>query len=237
MKKIIPILIIVILLIVVVYVVIGDLKEVQITNVVDDNIIEDNVDPVISYVNLYYNFSLNTPQGLEYCLSDMCLDNNAVLDKNVNFKIDDHQFLKYLDIEMDNNKVINSLLEIKIRKSLLDVSIVNFTKRSIELNRKYSKNHKDAYSQEEIITFLGEDAYTFIAKRGFEERGLSYSEEMEIFLKDDESDSIQRAGEGILLTELHRVIYFNHNGFMYRIIYPIENKVAVDIVDSFKFID
>jgi hypothetical protein len=237
MKKVIPILIIVILLIAVAYVVAGDLKEARKLENAEENVVKEKDKSIITYFNSYYKFSLDTPQGLEYCLSDMCLDNNSVLDENINFKIEDHQFFKYQDIKKDNNKVINSLLEIKIRKDLSDISIVDFTKRSIELNRKYSKNSKDAYSQEEIITFLGENSYTFIANGGFEERGLFYNEKMEVFMKDDESESIQRAGEGVLLTEPHKVIYFNHNGFMYRIIYPIENEVAENIINSFKFIN
>ena len=171
------------------------------------------------------------PIGLKYCLNDFCDD--SVQDKDVNFKITAYNFLEYQNIEINEKTLTYPYLEIKPRRNLVDMSAVDFAKRSIDFNRKYSKNLKDAYSREEKIVFAGEDAYSFIAEKGFEERGSLVDDEG----VKDSPEFYETAGEGTLLELPHKVIYLDHEGIMYRIIYPIENEIAVDIIDSFKFIE
>ncbi len=231
MKKIIPISIIVILLIAVACAVIGDLKKAEELEVVEDGIIEEVDKSTVTYSNSYYNFSLELPEGLVYCLNDFCFDNN-IKDKNIQYlKITTYDFLKYQNIEINSNTLTYPFLEIRPRKNSLGMSAIDFAKRSLELNREYRLDQE--YSQEEEIIFAGEDTYTFIAEKGFEERGgLSTDDGLK-----DNPDSFEKAGQGYLLGASHRIIYLDYNGFIYRIIYPIENEIAEGIIDSFKFIN
>jgi hypothetical protein len=228
MKKIAPILIIIILLIAVVYVVIGNLKEEEKLDVIEEDIIGVNDDSVINYSNSYYNFSLEIPDELDYCLSDMCID-KSIEDESHVFQIKVSHFLNYQNIEYKDAISTNNCFEIRPRKNSLDMLAVDFAKRSLKLNQQYRPERK--YYQEEEIMFAGEKAYTFITSSGFEERGASSTEDG---LKDS-SEFFEKAGEGKLLDSLHRIIYFDHNGFIYRIIYPLENEIAKDIINSFRF--
>jgi len=228
------VLIIVILLIAVVYIIVGDLKKTKEIEVVKESAIEEaeeDIDSTINYFNSHYNFSVDVPIGLKYCLNDFCDD--SAQDKDVNFKITAYNFLEYQNIEITEEISTYPYLEIRPRKNLLGMSAIDFAKRSLDFNRKYSKNFKDTYSQEEKIVFAGEDAYSFIAEKGFEERGALVDDEG----AKDSPKFYETVGEGTLLELPHKIIYLDHDGIMYRIIYPIENEIAVDIIDSFKFIE
>jgi type II secretory pathway pseudopilin PulG len=188
-----------------------------------------------AYSNSHYKFSLEVPENLAYCLNDFC--DNSVEDKNIQyFKIDGYEFLKYQRIEAKKGVPTLIYLEIEPRKNSLGMSAVDFAKRSLELNRQY-RPEKDYYAQEAETVFAGENAFTFIASSGFEERGLKHTYINGQSAVENAPEFFESAGEGRSLESPHQVIYFDHNGFMYRIMYPIENKVAVDIIDSFKFID
>ncbi len=189
-----------------------------------------------TYINNFYNFSITFPKNLEYCLNDFC--QNDIEDKDLqHFKIDSYQLLKYLGIKPTKGTPTLSSIEIAPRKNLLNMSAIDFAKRSLKLNRQY-RSENDYYSQEGETIFAGESAFEFTATGGFEERGAegAHDESGTIAVKDS-TMFIEKAGQGRSLEEPHRVIYLDHNGTMYRILYPINNKTAVEIMSSFKFTD
>jgi hypothetical protein len=114
------------------------------------------------------------------------------------------------------------------------MSAVEFAKELIQLNRLYADNPDIKNIEEKQSKFAGQDAYEFIAVGGFEERGLKYAMAAEDGVV--KSEEVKKAGEGIILETEHKVIYFDHNGYMYRIIYPY-NPEAEKIINSFRFID
>ena len=187
------------------------------------------------YTNSHYNFSLEIPENLEYCLNDFCI--NDVEDNEIQyFKIDGYQLLKYEGVEPKKGIPTAAYLEIEVRRNSLGMSAVDFAKRSLQLNRQYKISKKDYYAQESETTFAGEKAYSFIATGGFEERGLKYSNENGEPSVVNAPEFFEKAGQGRSLDSPHKIIYFDHNGFMYRILIPIENKIANTTINSFELI-
>lgn len=183
------------------------------------------------YSNSHYQFSLGVPEDLAYCLNDFC--DNSVEDKNIQyFRIDGY------DQGIEAKKGVPTLvyLEIKPQKNSLGMSAVDFAKRSLELNRRY-RPEKNYYSQESETIFAGKNAYTFIADGVFEERGLKHSNVDGEPGVENAPEFFESPGEGRSLESPHKIIYLDYNGVMYRIMYPIENEIATDIINSFKFID
>ncbi len=190
----------------------------------------------VSYFNADYQFSVDIPVGLNYCLNEMCLAQESTVKTNI-FKIRSLDFLKYQDPDNSNLKTKNSYLEIKVRPNNLQMSAISFAKHVLELNRKYSNKFKTAYSHEEEINFAGSKAYSFIASGAFEERGAVYDNQGALTIADPNSSFVKKAGESNLLDTPHKIIYFDHQGSIYRIIYPLNNTIARDIIDSFQFDD
>lgn len=173
-----------------------------------------------TYSNKYFGFSIDVPKDIKYCLNDFCQNDGE--DKDVQyFKIAE-------DLSEGDNGYIEHL-QIRPIKNLLEMSAVAFGKKLFGWNKKYDKNA--IYSKEKESTFAGQKSYEFIATRGFEERGLVFtSDGAEL-----ELSKIEESGSGMLLDNPHKVIYFDHNGTMYRVMYPISSDVANKIIKSFKF--
>lgn len=190
-----------------------------------------------TYENTFYQYILEYPTGLEYCLNDFC--DNSVADDDIQyFKIDGFQFLRYENVSVTKSSPTFAVLEITASKNNLGMSAVDFAKRSLELNEQYAPE-KDYYSEETetIIVETGDEAFTFIATGGFEERGLKHTYIDGEPAVENAPEFFEKAGRGMSLSGPHRVLYFDHDGVMYRLIYPIENDIAVDIIASLAFTD
>ena len=176
-----------------------------------------------TYTNTYYNFQVILPEGTEYCLNDFC-ENSA-----------DDKDMQHFKVSYGSDLGL-SYLEIRPLKNELGMTAVEFGKRLLELNEQYD-NPIDFYSDAEEIMFAGEPAYRFLATGGFEERGLSTLPSGDVYAATDSDEFIEVAGEGVLLAEPHYVMYFDHNGTMYRVLYPQKQYRAEQIIDSFVFSD
>jgi len=180
-----------------------------------------------TYTNSYYKFSINLPKDTEYCINDCYADDFEDKD-STNFEINGNQLAKIDNTEFGKGSDL-AYIQIKFDKNKLGMSAIDFAKRSLEANKKYSK--KDIYSKEEETTFAGEKAYSFVAEHGFEERGKIYN----LSGVTELTNNLSQAGEGRVLSVPHRVIYFDHEGYIYRILYPLNTNLAKEIIDSFKF--
>lgn len=187
-----------------------------------------------TYTNKFYNFSITLPYNLEYCLNDFC--QNDVNDEEIQFfKIEGTQLLKYLGIEQ--HKLIPSgSIEIYPRKNSLGMSAVEFAKRSLELSKQYDKRFdKKGISDEKETFFAGEKAYEFTTIWGYQERGGKLTTAHAI---ENAPEFFEEAGEGVSTEEPTKIVYFDHNGVMYRVVYPLYDKTAKQIVLlNFKFND
>lgn len=207
----------------------------QTTTTTSEETDQEIMSSTVDYTNDYYNFSIALPTDLQYCLNDFC--DNSVEDKNIQYvSITGFQLLKYEGREITKGVPTLIDLEINPRKNSLGMSAVDFAKRSLELNNTYNPE-RSSYSAASETTFAGEPAYTFIANRIFEERGLKLSYVDGELAAVNAPEFFEKIGQGRMLEAAHRVIYFDHDGVMYRIMYPIDTPVVADIIESFKFID
>ena len=108
--------------------------------------VEENTQP---YSNGHYQFSISYPENYSYCLNDFCY--NEIPEEAITLFL-----LK--------NKVGAKVLSMQMYVNLTEMSAVDYGTRSLELNRQNSVDLKEAYSQEDEISFAGEKAYTFLVR-------------------------------------------------------------------------
>lgn len=173
-----------------------------------------------SYSNAYYGFSLEFTEDYSYCLNDYCI-NTVPEDAIGTFSL------------MDANGVLVASIQPYV--NLLNMSALDFGKRSLELNREYSQNLKEAFSGEQELTFAGEDAYSFVAEGGFEERGgiMGMDENSYIALLDNSTSTEPMLS--VLLEGKYRVFYLDHGKYFFRIVY-LESDDTEKIIESFQFL-
>ncbi len=134
---------------------------------------------------------------------------------------------------MDENGVLVASIQPYV--NLLNMSALDFGKRSLELNREYSQNLKEAFSGEQELTFAGENAYSFVAEGGFEERGgeIGMDENSYIALLDNSTNTDPMIS--VFLEGKYRVFYLDHGKYFFRIVY-LENDDTEKIIESFQFL-
>lgn len=184
-----------------------------------------------SYTNAHYQFSIDIPAELNYCLNDFC--QNDVEDADIqHVTVSGHDLLQRDGFERERE---GGLIDFSIApaRNGLGMSAVEFAKRSLELNQQYRPREENYMDEIETI-FAGEPAYAFTATDGFEERGLSYTDSNRAV--QDDSRFYEQAGLGLSLATPHRVIYLDHDGTFYRILYPLNSETAVDMINSFRFL-
>lgn len=176
---------------------------------------------LVTYENSYYDFSIDFPETYSYCINDFCY-NELTDDLLTSFTLKDESG--------------NGILQVQPYTNLLEMSAVEFGKRSLELNRANSDTLDDIYSEEEEITFAGQKAFTFLAENGFEERGGAMSADENGYIAIvDNPEAYLDPNFSLELTGTYRVIYLDSGNYFYRIIYPDQEEVQ-EIVDSFEFI-
>lgn len=153
------------------------------------------------------------------------VDDSAML----RFAIEGYENTNYADVEV--RILLNgAFIEIYPLKNSLGMSAIDFAKRSLELSRKYRPDKK-YYSEEKEGEFNGIKTFEFLATGGFEERGKQIEGNAAV----NAPDLFEKADEGLSLEVPHKIIYFDYNGMIYRVMYPIGNKLADEIIDSFEF--
>jgi len=172
-----------------------------------------------NYINKPGSFSLVLPTGYKYCEDNFCQDDGIA---------GNGFYFSRFPLETG---IIKNILEIEFAKNSLGMSAIEFAKRSISLGRQYSVNCKNAYSQEKDSVFAGEEAYKFIATGCFEQYGNKLTGEG----WENAPEFFKSAGEGRMLAVPVEVIYLDHNGLIYRIIYSPDNDITKEIIESFKF--
>lgn len=175
------------------------------------------------YSNSHYQFSIGFPENYTYCLNFYCI-NEIPEDVITLFLLKDKVGSKVVSMEMYVN--------------LTEMGAVDYAKRSLEFNRQNSGPLKEAYSEEREITFAGEEAYTFLASDGFEERGgsMGIDEKNYIALVLDESTEVTPAFSFNFPGQEFRVIYVDHGPYIYRILY-LDNEETEAVVESFEFLE
>lgn len=175
-----------------------------------------------TYSNSHYLFSIGFPENYSYCLNYYCI--NEIPEEAIT------QFLL-------RDSVGSKVLSMEMYVNLTEMSAVDYAKRSLELNSQNSKNLKEAYSAEEIISFAGEEAYSFLASDGFEERGgsMGMDELGYIALVPNKSTEVSPAFSFNFPGQEYRVVYTGYDQFIYRILY-LESEQTESIIETFEFI-
>ncbi|MFH1523093.1 MAG: hypothetical protein ABIE43_04735 [Patescibacteria group bacterium] len=135
-----------------------------------------------------------------------------------------------IDSRLNTNERIKFRPEIiRIKPRKVELNAIEFAKTSIELEEKCSKDDI-GYTDKKETFFKGAPAYEYIANKNFGEgRVIEYLNSNELYCK---------GGEGSVLNGYpHKIIYFDYDGYVWRIIYPLNNRAAEIIIESFKFID
>src|SRR3989344_5495801 len=173
-------------------------------------------------------YAIDLPQGTKFCVSSGegadCTNKISKSTTNIDGV---SAFLINLGLEFTDSNV-----EISVSKNGLKMSAVDFAKRSLKLNQEYDRG--SWYSDAKEISFAGVPAYSFLATGGFVERGRSFLGADGFSI--DDPTFYEKAGEGRVLSGAYRVIYFDHAGLIYRIIYPANDEIIQQAIDSFKFI-
>ncbi len=179
----------------------------------------ENIGDNIKYINQPGLFSLVLPTGYKYCEDNFCQDDGIV---------GNGFYFSRFPLETG---IIKNTLEIDFAKNSLDMSAIEFAKRSISLARQYSVYNKNAYSQEKEVVFAGEKAYEFVATGAFEEFGKKTTGQG----WENAPEFYKKAGEGRTLGSPIKVLYLDHNGLIYRILYSPDYATTKGIIESFKF--
>ena len=178
------------------------------------------------YENKFMNYEILIPGDLDWCVEGYNGDDGSdcVKDENRNGDLVIGQTSKEGRMIMHGSQSIN----ITNFRNTLGISAVDFAKYSLSLNRK---NHRDYYSNERDVIFAGEPAYEFLAQDGFEESGLFFPGDATLLT---DPERLKRAGFGISLPGLYKVIYLDHDGYLFRILVP-ETPDFQKIISTFKF--
>lgn len=174
------------------------------------------------YENVYYHFALRFPPEYRYCLNVICMNEipedaigGFVLFSELNFQV----------------------LNVQPYFNALELSAVEYGQASLDLNRRYHENAEDVYSQEELISFAGQEAYSFLSNGRFEERGgsLSTTEDGHMSLVSD-SASYEAPTLDLDLDGVYRVVYVDYGDYIYRILYKDDSSIK-EIMETFEFVE
>ncbi len=169
-----------------------------------------------TFVNTKYKYSFEYPIGLK--IVSMCYteENPTKCD-----------MIYVVDSTIVNKKIRSEIFGLRIRNIHMDA--IEFAKKSIELE-EYCEGKDSGYIDKKEILFNNIPAYEYKATKNFGEGNVLESIE---FNKND-----CNPGEGMLLNNFpNKVVYFNKDDYLWRIIYPLENKASEIIINSFKFLD
>jgi len=123
-------------------------------------------------------------------------------------------------------------LDINYLKNALGMSAVDYAKRSVRWI-KADKTSNAVISQEQETTFAGQPAYSFVTANVFEQRGGAYDNNGDFI---DDPAFYDKPGEGYLIARPHKIIYFDHGGYLFRVWYPADDAAGEAIVNSLAFI-
>ena len=169
----------------------------------------------LAYINEKFGFKFSHPEEYRVQL--------AIGGK----KSDEFQDITILPDEKKEGSKYEYQYNIQIRqfKNLLDQTAIEFAKNIQELNVSQDQ-YVEGSGQE--VEFFGQPAYQFEIVDGFNEDGL---------LIGDEGAKKGDGGEGWITNTQHRIIYFDQGEMMYRIIYPVGDKIFSKIISTFVFFD
>ncbi len=173
--------------------------------------------------NSYYHYAVQVPPGTNVCHSIR------------EGRGEDCETRIFEDQEVGKNDTIQAILpplgglEIRAVPNSTTLSAVVYGQRSLALNRRYNPDAR--YRGEKRLKFAGKDSFQFVAVKQFEERGGAINEAETLV---NEPQFFQEASEDRRFSEPHRVIYFDHQGFMFRIIFPEKNTTTERLVRSLK---
>ncbi|MCK5416698.1 hypothetical protein KAI92_04690 [Candidatus Parcubacteria bacterium] len=179
--------------------------------------LEYNEDNLKTFVNTEYRYSFEYPAELKIVAE--CYENQ---DPTKCFTVN------VLDITLNSTlKSRIDLIDINVRE--IDMNAIEFAQKSIELEEYCDENDLGYIDKKEVL-FNNIPAYEYKVTKNFGEGNVLESIEL------NKNDC--RVSTGWLLDGFpNKVIYFNKNDYLWRVIYPLENKASEIIINSFKFLD
>lgn len=188
----------------------------------DEKLVSVPLLPPKSYKNDYYGFSFKySPHMMSApCLNDFC--EKITVPSDV-------QLVKFQEID-------GGYFELSMWKNKLGMPFPDFAKLSFAESVAQPNEHVSAtYEDVGMTTFKGRTAFSYVANGAFEERGsaVSFGDKGPFSIMQSNNPSELR--QGLVLDVPHRVVYFDANGFAFRLIYPEKGVMSKVIVDSLVF--
>lgn len=163
-----------------------------------------------SVKNAFFNISMKYPAEFELCVNTDC-DNNV---KDI-----EADFWKITD----TNSEKDSSIIIYPRINKLDELAIEFGQNMFLVN---TENKNTIKGSDAIGIFNEQLAYQFDVTKKFSETTVSLDDNYYLtYNKDAEPTEFE-------LAEDHRIIYFDYDGFIYRIMYPADNPVFEKILEE-----
>lgn len=171
-----------------------------------------------SKTNNFFKLSFLYPQNYNLCQN-----------KNCETKLKDSQ-VDFWELTPQSNVADNSLnysLTIYPRINALKKLAIEFGQDMFDLNRV---ENNVIQNSEALGIFKDQLSYQFDVSSKFLEAGVLLQKNQKLVL-DEEAQATE-----LLFSQPHRIIYFDYNGFIYRIIHPIKNETINKILETIKFI-
>lgn len=191
----------------------------------DDEVIKDVAKQGMmskTYKNDYYGFSFAYPSPMMSapCLNDFC---EKITEQS------DVQLVKFQEID-------GGYFELSMWKNKLGMPFPDFAKKSFaEIVARPNEHVSATFEDVGMTTFKGYTAFSYIANGTFEERGSAVSFGSKGPFAIMQSNNPSELRQGLVISVPHRVVYFDANGFAFRLIFPENSKTAKSIVQSLSF--
>lgn len=162
--------------------------------------------------NEFFKISMKLPLNFELCVNDEC--ENDIKDIEAD----------YWKISNPESELGESLI-IFPRINKLDELAIEFGQTTFEYNHEL-ENTVDG--SDAIGVFNEQLAYQFDIKDNFIERNVTLDDNY--YLTNDEDANPTE----LRFTQTNRLIYFDYDGFIYRIMYPVNNPIFEKILEEIK---